>query len=77
MVKKRMAIKTFNIDEKVHKAYSEHCKKNGISMSKQVENFIKAEVEAIASGTKPSQRIQPKQELSQEKQENPFSKFCS
>ena len=39
-----MALKTFNIDEKVNKKFSEFCKENGISMSKQIEIFIKAQM---------------------------------
>jgi len=38
-----MALKTFNIDEKVYKKFSNICKENGISMSKQVEFFMKAQ----------------------------------
>jgi hypothetical protein len=40
-----MALKTFNIDPTVHKRFSEACKKYGISMSKQVENFMASQVE--------------------------------
>jgi hypothetical protein len=42
-----MAIKTFNIDEKIHKDYSDYCKEHGISMSKRIENFIKEEISKI------------------------------
>ena len=44
-----MALKTFNIDEIVYKNYSKHCKNRGISMSKQIENFLKEEVGKITS----------------------------
>lgn len=47
-----MALKTFNLDEEVYKEFSKHCKSQGISMSKKVENFIKQELEKI----KPSQK---------------------
>ncbi len=48
-----MALKTFNIDEDAYKSYSKHCKSKGMSMSKQVENFIKKEIEKITnSGSK-------------------------
>ena len=47
-----MALKTFNIDAEIHKKYSGHCKTKGMSMSKQIENFIKAELERITSGAK-------------------------
>lgn len=42
-----MAIKTFNVDDVLYKEYSEHCKKQGISMSKKVENFIREEMDKI------------------------------
>lgn len=40
-----MALKTFNINPEVYKRFSNICKSNGISMSKQVEVFIKAQLE--------------------------------
>jgi antitoxin component of RelBE/YafQ-DinJ toxin-antitoxin module len=40
-----MAIKTFNITEDVYKKFSGYCKDNGISMSKQIEFFMKSVVE--------------------------------
>lgn len=40
-----MALKTFNIDGEVYKKFSDICKSNGISMSKQIEVFIKAQLE--------------------------------
>ena len=42
-----MALKTFNVDDEVYKKFSKHCKEKGISMSKQVENFIRKEIEKI------------------------------
>jgi len=39
-----MAIKTFNIDEEKYRIFAEHCKKNGLSMSKQIEFFITAQI---------------------------------
>jgi hypothetical protein len=57
-----MALKTFNINEETYKRFSEHCKKEGISMSKRIENFLKQEVEKIK---------QP-----ETKGENSFSKYC-
>ena len=42
-----MVLKTFNLDEEVYKKYSEYCKKNGISMSKKINNFIKEELNKI------------------------------
>ncbi|MFH1802219.1 MAG: hypothetical protein ABH864_02085 [archaeon] len=56
MVKK---LKTFNLEEEVYKQFSEHCKGQGISMSKKIENFLKEELEKISS---PKRIEAPKQE---------------
>ena len=40
-----MALKTFNIDEETYRKFSEFCREYGISMSKQVEIFIKSQLE--------------------------------
>jgi len=40
-----MAIKTFNVDSGVYSKFLEFCKANGISMSKQIEIFMKSRVE--------------------------------
>ena len=40
-----MVLKTFNLDEETYKKFSEFCKENGISMSKQVNIFIEAQIE--------------------------------
>ena len=40
-----MVLKTFNLDEVVHKKFSKFCKENGISMSKQIELFIRSQIE--------------------------------
>ncbi|MBS3086810.1 hypothetical protein J4422_03855 [Candidatus Pacearchaeota archaeon] len=40
-----MAIKTFNVDESVYEKFLRFCKDNGISMSKQIEIFMKSRVE--------------------------------
>ena len=39
-----MALKTFNLNEEVYKKFSGFCKENGMSMSKQVEMFIRAQM---------------------------------
>ena len=39
-----MALKTFNIDEEVHRRFSKFCKEHGISMSKQIEIFMESQV---------------------------------
>ena len=40
-----MVLKTFNVEEAVYKKFSEFCKGNGISMSKQIDFFMKSVVE--------------------------------
>ena len=40
-----MALKTFNINPEVYNKFSNICKSNGISMSKQIEVFIKSQLE--------------------------------
>lgn len=40
-----MVLKTFNLDEDIHRKFSEFCRENGISMSKQINIFIKAQIE--------------------------------
>jgi hypothetical protein len=64
-----MAIKTFNVDAMLYKEYSEHCKAQGISMSKKVENFIREELDKIKAsipgkffGIKDS-KIEPQKDL--------------
>ncbi|MBS3083364.1 hypothetical protein J4423_01020 [Candidatus Pacearchaeota archaeon] len=68
-----MVIKTFNIDEEVYKAFSAHCKKNGVSMSKRVENFIRDEISKlkIRSSVKPIESLGKKSATS-----HSFSKYC-
>lgn len=75
-----MSLKTFNLDESMYKKYSSHCKKEGISMSKQIDRFIGDEVARIeglrttqpdASSTKKSAHS-----LKTEGNEHPMHKFC-
>ncbi len=40
-----MVLKTFNLEEDTYKQFSDFCKQNGMSMSKQVNIFIKAQIE--------------------------------
>jgi len=40
-----MALKTFNINPQVYKKFSDFCKSNGLSMSKQINIFIEAQME--------------------------------
>ena len=40
-----MVLKTFNVEENAYEKYARFCKENGISMSNQINTFIKAQVE--------------------------------
>lgn len=40
-----MVLKTFNVGEVVYKKFSDFCKGNGISMSKQIDFFMRSIVE--------------------------------
>ena len=40
-----MVLKTFNLDESTYKKFSKFCKENGISMSKQIDLFIRSQIE--------------------------------
>ena len=40
-----MVIKTFNLEENVYKKFADFCKENGLSMSKQINIFIKSQIE--------------------------------
>ena len=40
-----MVLKTFNLNEEAYKEFSEFCRENGLSMSKQIEIFIEAQIE--------------------------------
>jgi len=57
-------LKTFNLDQTLYNQFSNHCKTNGISMSKKIENFIKQELEKLTSPIK------------QETKHHPFQKYC-
>jgi predicted urease superfamily metal-dependent hydrolase len=69
-----MAIRTFNIDDEVYKQFSEYCKKQGISMSRRVENFIKEEVLKIKDKGGLKKNIVEKKDISVEK--HTFSRYC-
>ena len=53
-----MVLKTFNLNEEIYKEFSKHCRENGISMSKKVENFIKQELEKIKTPQQENSKIQ-------------------
>ena len=66
-----MALKTFNVDEIAYKEFSEYCKRNGISMSKKVGNFIKEEMELIkGKGEEVLKKVE------EECKKHPLSKYC-
>ncbi|MBM3231839.1 hypothetical protein FJZ21_00470 [Candidatus Pacearchaeota archaeon] len=66
-----MVIKTFNIDEEAYKQFSAHCKKNGISMSKRVENFIRSEITKVKGKNDVKNETVDKKPLV-----HTFSKYC-
>lgn len=53
-----MVIKTFNLEEDVYRKFADFCKENGLSMSKQINIFIKSQIE-----TKPKVREEYLQRL--------------
>ncbi len=81
-----MALKTFNIDHKIHRDFAKHCKKEGISMSKRVENFIRDEVEKLrsqssvkgveVSNNKVKSFVSKNNNLNVSETEHSFRKFC-
>jgi hypothetical protein len=72
-----MAIKTFNVDAQTYEEFSKHCRENGISMSRKVENFIKGELERIKFGKIP-ERVKADASKKEEKDdgEHPLGKYC-
>ena len=40
-----MALKTFNVNPEAYQKFSNFCKSNGFSMSKQINFFIEAQIE--------------------------------
>lgn len=40
-----MVLKTFNLEEGIYNKFSNFCKENGISMSKQINTFIQSQME--------------------------------
>lgn len=66
-----MGLKTFNVDETVYKRYSGHCKKEGISMSKRIEGFMRQEIEKIDMIQK---NIEPEVKITKNK--HPMQRYC-
>jgi len=76
-----MALKTFNVDGESYKRYSAHCKRKGISMSKQVDAFIAGEVARLTLPSPPdfSEVKKIKQRapsLDDARHEHPMSRYC-
>jgi hypothetical protein len=76
-----VALKTFNVDAEVYREFSDYCKKEGISMSKKIENFIREEMEAIKGRAKKVFR-KVKEKVEKEAGDvvyvkgHPLSKYC-
>ena len=70
----KKTLKTFNLDEQAYNQFSHHCKTNGISMSKKIENFIKEELSKLNLPIKEEVR-QIKEEIKPVK-EHSFRKYC-
>lgn len=73
-----MALKTFNLNGEIYREFSEYCKKEGISMSKKIENFIREELEHVKSGGRISvkrfTKLLGKHEM--DEHEHSFKKYC-
>jgi len=39
-----MVLKTFNVDQEIYSKFSKFCKEHGLSMSKQINIFIEAQM---------------------------------
>ena len=71
-----MALKTFNLDSEIYEEFSRYCKKEGISMSKKIDNFIREEVERI-SGKRPIEKDQKfRKERTKKKDSHTMGKYC-
>ncbi len=73
-----MALKTFNLDEQIYKEFSKHCKKEGISMSKKIENFLRDEVGKLQlkkSGKNSNSSLKP-EKSGLKPGHHSFSKYC-
>lgn len=75
-----MALKTFNVDADVYAQFSKHCKGKGMSMSKQVENFLRGEIEKITKMDSADdidvKRISKDMKNFDKAIEHPLSKYC-
>ena len=65
-----MVLKTFNLDKELYEEFSKHCKSEGISMSKKVDNFIRGELENL----KEPRKVRKKTGGTEDK--HPLEKYC-
>ncbi len=63
-----MGIKTFSIDNETYEKFKEFCKKEGYSMSKKVEKFMKSEMDTLVK--------KETKQLEKRREEHSFSKYC-
>jgi len=77
-----MALKTFNVDKEIYAEFSKHCKREGISMSKQVEKFLIQEIEKIKAkseqvpGKREIKKMEDKVLEDNKIHEHSFMKYC-
>ena len=74
-----MGLKTFNVEEESYRKYSEHCRKNGISMSKQVDKFIQQEMRKIEGnglGNNNFEDVKKNSHLLLNDKEHEMSRYC-
>ena len=68
-----MALKTFNVDSEIHKKFSTYCKDHGISMSKQIETFMRAQIEENPELKKEHKdKLERMEKVAEKKQSNGF-----
>ncbi len=71
--KRGKTLKTFNLDENVYREFSNYCKKQGISMSKRVENFIRDELIRLRGGIRV---VEKEIKRTGDDVEHSFKKYC-
>jgi hypothetical protein len=71
-----MALKTFNLDKEVYDEFSRHCKKEGISMSRKVENYIREEMKRLKKGIRKKEGKTIKKGYRKMAEHHSFSKYC-
>jgi negative regulator of replication initiation len=69
--KSNKTLKTFNLDEEIYNKFSQHCKSQGLSMSKRIENFLKQELEKLSA-----HQTQDLEAQTLNNKEHSFKKYC-